>query len=333
MIMVLKPQRLSIRDFRKGIMKKFYINVFSFLVLMVMLLAGFDYLSMRDDTRMLIAEWTDSTAFVSENNVTDEIKNYIYKAQTEDGTTKLIVGDSVCRQLFAGLQEANEDFTIIGSNGAITVAGQYILMKEYLEHHPEATDVFLIILPESLERTYDTTWGYQYGVMPFVETNTLRWLDENTLNIISSTYGEFFLNPQVVNRIRLSGINKKIYLNLLRKRSAGYRLTDYFELANQYICKMDELCKERNVNFHLYPCPVSESKKEDMEELIPQFMESEIYPINPSFFEQIYYFPAEQAADGAHFSGDYANQECYNDIISVAFDGDELLEMLGFELL
>lgn len=312
-------------------MKRFYINVASFLVLLVLALTGFDYLSMQEDTGILIAEWTDSTAFISENDVTDEIKNYIYKAQEEDGTTRLIIGDSVCRQLFVGLQEMNKDFTIIGSNGAITVAGQYILMKEYLDHHPEATDVFLILLPESLERTYDTTWGYQYGVMPFVETNTLRWLDQNTLDIISSTYGEFFLKPEIVNGIRSSGVNKKLYLNFLRKRSAGYRLTDYFELADQYICKMDELCKEKNVNFHLYPCPVSEIKKKDIENLVPLFMESGIYPINPSFLERIYYFPAEQAADGAHFSGEYANQECYNDIISIAFAEYELSEQLRFE--
>lgn len=309
-------------------MKKFYINAFSFFSILLLAIVGFDYLSMLDNTKELIAKWTNSTSFLSENTVTDEITNYIHSAQSQDGTTKLIIGDSVCRQMFIDLQEFNDDFTIIGSNGAITMAGQYILAKEYLDSHPDATDVFLIVLPESFERTYDTTWGYQYAVMPFVKTDTLKNLDQNTIDIITSTYGSLSVNPRFVNSMYLSGVNKKIFLNLLRKRSAGYRLNNYFELADQYVCKIDELCKEKNISFHLYPCPVSETKKNSMENLADIFIKSKIYSLNPHFLDMIYYFPAEQAADGAHFSGDYANQECYNDKISAMFAEYELLDML-----
>lgn len=312
-------------------MKKFYINGISFFILFLLAVIGLDFLSMQENTRTLIARWTDSTAYLSENTVTDEIKDYIYSAQSQDGTTKLIIGDSVCRQMFIGLQEYNPDFTIIGSNGAITMAGQYLLAKEYLDNHPDATDVFLIVLPESFERTYDTTWGYQYAVMPFVATDTLKNLDQNTIDIIASTYGDFSLNPHFVNSMYSSGVNKKLYLNFLRKRSAGYKLSNDFELADQYVCKIGELCRERNVSFHLYPCPMSETRKDYIENLTASFMESKICALNPSFLDMAYYFPAEQAADGAHFSGDYANQECYNHIISTMFEGYELLDMLRLQ--
>lgn len=312
-------------------MKKFYLNGISFFIILLLGIIGLEYLSMREDTRALIARWTDSTAFLSENTVTDEIKDYIYRAREQDGSTKLIIGDSVCRQMFIGLQEYNDDFTIIGSNGAITVAGQYLLAKEYLDNHPNATDIFLILLPESFERTYDTTWGYQYAVMPFVATDTLKNLDQNTLDIIASTYGELSLNPYFVDSMYSSGVNKKLYLNFLRKSSSGYKLSNDFELADQYVCKIDELCRERNVSFHLYPCPMSETRKEYIEDLDASFKESKIYSLNPAFLDMAYYFPAEQAADGAHFSGDYANQKCYNEKISAMFEGYELLDMLRLE--
>lgn len=332
MIMELQQQPLFIQDFsmRWQIMKKFYINLVVFFAILIIALAGLDYLSMLEETRTFIAELTDSTDYFI-NNGSAEIKPYIARAQTQDGTTKLIIGDSVCRQMFLGLQEYNSDFTIIGSNGAITVAGQYILAKEYLDNHPEATDVFLILLPESLGRTFDTTYGYQYTVMPFAETNTLGELDKNTLDIMASVYGDVFLNPRVVTAIDLSGINRKLYLNLLRDNATGYTLSNYFEIADQYVVKISDLCKERGVNFHLYPCPVSEIKKEEIDSLEEAFAESEIYRLNPNYLNMVYYYSADQAADGTHFSGDYANQKCYNEKIMSIFVDRELLEMLKFQ--
>ena len=125
-------------------MKRFYVNGISFIMILFSVLVGFDLLSMHGSFRQLFSNWTDSASYLERGP--DEIKPYIVKAQFQDDSTKLIIGDSVCRQMFNGLQEYNSDFTIIGSNGAITMAGQYIMTKEYLDNHPNATDVFLIIL-------------------------------------------------------------------------------------------------------------------------------------------------------------------------------------------
>lgn len=312
-------------------LKKFYWKAVQFSAVMLAVVGVFFYLSMVGETRMIIADLTDSAGFISEDFGSDEIERHIAKVRTQDGTTKLIIGDSVCGQMFYELQECNEDFTIAPSNGGITMAGQYILAKEYLENHPNATDIFLIVIPDSFERTFDTTWGYQYTAMPFVETDTLKDLDEDTVRIMESVYGSFFMKPSIVHAIHLSGMSQKIYLNVLRKRTAGYTLNHFYELADRYVYKIYEMCRERGVAFHLYACPVADTRVEEIKDLDSTYGESAIYAVNPDFYKDIYYFPAKQAEDGRHFSGEYANQEHYNEMIRRTFEGKELVEMLKFE--
>ena len=310
-------------------MKRFYVKGISFIMILFSVLVGFDLLSMHGSFRQLFSNWTDSASYLERGP--DEIKPYIVKAQFQDDSTKLIIGDSVCRQMFNGLQEYNSDFTIIGSNGAITMAGQYIMTKEYLDNHPNATDVFLIILPQSLGRTFDTKWGYQYAVMPFVETNTINDLDDSTLKIMDGTYGKVFLNKKVVNALYLSAVNRKIYLNYISNRTDGYILSNHFELSDQYVVKMAELCESKGVDFYMYPCPVCEIKKESVDSIKDEFMESQTYNINPQFISMIQYYPTGQATDGTHFSGDYANQDVLNEKIKQLYSSEVLLKYLKFE--
>ncbi len=310
-------------------MKRFCINGISFILIAFAILVGLDLLSMHGSFRQLFANWTDSASYFGGGP--DEIKPYIAKVQSQDGTTKLIIGDSVCYQMFNGLQEYNPDFTIIGSNGAITMAGQYILTKEYLDNHSNATDVFLIVLPESLGRTFDTRWGYQYSVMPFVDTDTIHNLDGNTLKVLSDTYGKIFLNKKVVRSLYLSAVNRKIYLNYIANRTAGYVLSNYFELSDQYVVKMAELCGNKGVSFHLYPCPVCEIREELIDSINDAFIESKTYNINPQFIEMVQYYPAEQASDGIHFSGEYVNQDLLNEKIQQLYSNEILLDYLKFD--
>lgn len=310
-------------------MKAFCKKVCIFIMVFCLFCVGMEYMSIKEPGRSLIARVTDSEDYISGNVGSDEIKPYIKQVRTEDNTTKLIIGDSVCRQMFKGLQEYNNDICIVGSNGAITMAGQYILAEQYLEHHPAATDIFLVVLPASLYSTFDTKYGYQYTVMPFVETDTLKLLDENTVEAMQSVYGRFFMQPKVVDLIDKSAINRKIYLNELRDRSKGYNAG--LELADRYLCRIYELCEEREVQFHLYSCPVSESKRESVENMMDQYEQSNLYQFFPDFLKDVHYFPDEQFRDGTHFSDDYMTQESINEKILEMYADTRLLQVLKME--
>lgn len=311
-------------------MKKFMIKAGLFTVLIVVFCVIADYMSMHKTWNLVIAQFTNSEEFIADVG-TDEIKPYIDKVQEQDDTEILIVGDSVCHQMFSGLQEYNDKICIVGSNGAITMAGQYILVEEYVKNHAAATDVYLMVLPESLSRTYDTMWGYQYAVMPFVQTNTLHLLDENTISGIKSSYGEISIQPWLVKLVDASAVNRKIYFNLIKKYGKSYKQTSDSELADQYISKMYQLCEENGITLHLYACPVADSRQQEMDALEVKFADTWLKQHYPDYFENIVYFPAKQAADGIHFSGDYAQQANYNEKIQLMLNKSELLETLVLE--
>lgn len=312
-------------------MNTFYKKIAIFISLFTLLCIGLDYMSMHDPWRIVFARLTDSEEFISMNVGSDEIIPYIEQVQTKDNTTTLILGDSVCRQMFKGLQQYNEDICIAGSNATVTMAGQYILAEEYIRNHPNATNIYLMVHPTSLCGTFSTTFGYQYTVMPFVETNTLRLLNDNTIENMKSVYGDFFMKPQIVQLIEKSAINRKLYLNVLKKYKTGYEQKTTFEIADQYIRQIYELCEKNNIGFHLYACPVAESKYQIVKELQDDYDNTWMKTQFPNYFDNILFFPDEQSADGTHFSGEYESQTHYNEKISKILADTKLLDNLKLD--
>lgn len=315
-------------------MRKFVVKSFAFLVVLIVLFLGIEALSVSDEYRFVIARLTNSEQYIQVNTGSDEIKPYIQKVQEKNDYTKLIIGDSVCHQMYAYLQEYNDDVCIAGTNAGITMAGQYIIAEQFLENHENATDIYLIVIPGSLRQTFDTNYGYQYTVMPFAETDTLQLLDDNTIEQMESVYGKLFMKKEIVWLIDRSAINRKLYLNEIKKiaklRDEGY----VSDAAIQYIDKLKKLCEEKGVELHLYPGPVRDT--EDMHDYVEnlfrgEYEESVLFKHYPEYVNGIWYYPEEQFRDGVHFGGEWANQEAYNEKIKEMYRGTELVESLLFE--
>lgn len=169
-------------------------------------------------------------------------------------------------------------------------------------------------------------------LMPFVEMEALDDLDEETIHIMKETYGgSLFLRRFMVKWIDRSAINRKLYLNTLRDYSDGYMPENPLEIAEHYILKLDALCNERGIHLHLLPGPVSEEKREEMMRIKEMYEQSPLHRLNPNFFEDIYYFPAEQAGDSIHFSGEYDTREHLNSVIRKMLTDDELMGALKLE--
>lgn len=315
-------------------MKKFYGKVLFFILLLVIGVIGIEYASMQDSSRQFIAKVTNSEQYITGNVGSDEIKPYIFEAQKNSSYTKLIVGDSVCHQMYHGLQEYNEDICMLGSNAAITMAGQYILVEEFLKNHENVTDVYLIIIPTSLKTTFDTTWGYQYTAMPFVETNTIQLLEEKTIAQMEDVYGKFFMKAEVVSAMNRSAVNRKIYLNELQKHVVVDNEKEISEVSLTYIEKMKLLCDKKGVKFHLYAGPVADTgEKHELVEvrLKEEYENSVLKKYFPEYLNEIVFYPEEQFTDGIHFGGKWKKQEEYNKKIKEMYEGTELLEQLHFE--
>lgn len=285
------------------------------------------FLSTHEAAKPIIAQWTNCSEYMGESG---RISKY-EAARTQDGTTQLVIGDSICNQMFGGLSSYNPQASILGMDAAFMITGQYLLAEEYLKNHPEATDIFIIMHPLAITRTFDMEWSYRYGVMPYVETDTLQYLDQNTIDIMADTYGSFFLQKDIVSLVENSPICRKLCLNYLLQNKTPYVQEHSFEIADQYVKKLHDLCQKNNVQLHLYSSPVAENYRKQVEELALEYQGTWMSLQYPDYLNDIFFYPDEWAEDLSHFSGEYAERNELNEIIREAYGGTALLKNIKLE--
>lgn len=298
-------------------MKKLVLKTLLFSVLLSLVLVGVLILSAKEPYKKLISVATNSTEYGSGyNQGACEIIPYIYKVQTKDAYTKLILGDSVCFRMFSELQDLNKDYCIAGTNRGVTMAGQYILAEQFLENHPDATEIYLVVIEDSLLTDFETGYGYQYAVMPFIETDTFTGIEADTLHDLKSVYGSFFLNKEMVMLIEHSDLNKKLYYNLLNKVNPKFSTLEIPDVSITYIEKMYRLCEEKGVTLYLVPEPLKdvEERRELEAQIRTSYETSPLYELFPDYFEQLQYLPPDMFADNVHIAG---TREELNDVIRI----------------
>lgn len=305
-------------------MLKMFWKCYLFSLIMITLCAGILVLSARDPFRPIIAAVTDSRDFMEESGMLPGFE----RARQRDGTTQLVTGDSICRQMLAPLEKYNPEKSVLATNAALMMPGQYLLAREYLQNHPGTTDVFLIMHPLTLTRTFDLEWGYRYAAMTYVETDTFPYLEERTRKAMEGAYGAFFLNKDVVWMIENSPVCRKIGLSYMNTHGKVYEQSHPFEIADLYVEKLYKLCLENGVSLHLYSSPVAEYYREEMTALAGDYEQTEMSGLFPDYMKDIWYYPDEWTEDLSHFSGEYAGREQLNEILEQAYGQTPLWEGL-----
>ena len=97
----------------------------------------------------------------------------------------VVLGDSVAHQIYAEGQESGQ-FWSLASNQAITMVGQWILLRKFADHNDmRGRRVFLVMLPGSLAEGLDSNLTFHYFLKPFYRSSE-----------------DFDLSPLVRERIR-----------------------------------------------------------------------------------------------------------------------------------
>lgn len=299
-------------------MKKFVGKMGLFLCLFLAVLLLLDLLSAKPPFRGWLAALTKSSDYpVGEMEVDDAIR----KVEKQSAATKLVIGDSVCKQLFDGLAEKNEDYCFAGNNRAVTMAGEYVLIKDFLEHHENIKEVYLLVGMDALQAELDVDFGYQYVVLPFGNAGLLPEFKEETEREMKELYGAFFLQEPVIKLVGESSVNRKLYLNYLKdtgmRKSAEEINGKISENTARYLPEIAALCKENGVDFYLLPTVIAdeEDRHSQAELLEKSVVEQGLEIYFTEYFCNITYYPSEQFCDGVHFGGEFDNQRAFNEKI------------------
>ena len=302
-------------------MRKFWKKLFVFMVIYMAAIGVFILLSADEKLRLPIAELTNSNEYTYEEFGPNEIIPYIERVQEQNEYTKLVLGDSVCNQIFERYYDLNDEYCICGTNQAISIAGQYILAEEFVKNHKEVTDIYLVIIMDSLATEYSAQLGYQYAVMPFVETGTIKNLDENTRKEISDMYGYFFCLRPVVEIVHKSPMCMKIYLNLLDQKDKiiSTKSTGLVsDVTYQYLIKFKELCDYKGIRFHLIPGPHADNSAQHQREerIRGELKTCEVYQEIENYLDQIPYYPEDLFRDRIHFDENKLEDDFFDELAS-----------------
>ena len=301
-------------------MKKLLLKFICIAAFVAVLLFVLEFFSMQDGTRETVAKLTNSSDYLAEGSGTTDIVPMIESVRSADDKTVLVIGDSIARQMFTVMNDDCPDTRIACVNAAINVSGQYMLAAEFLDSHPDATDVWLFAHPLTLTRTYDLELGYGYAVTPFAIAGSLKYLDDETIDQMASVYGRLALNGKFASYVDESPLNRKLFYGYIRMHNSEYEQSNAYEITSLYVLKLKELCEERNVTFHFHSSPSTEFYRGKIEETRSDFEISLLSQAYPDYLDSVYYFPTEWSDDCTHFGGEYANREVYDDIVNEAYD-------------
>lgn len=249
--------------------------------------------------------------------------------KTDNNYTKLIVGDSVSYFMFTPLQEYNDNYLIASTSRPFTMAGQYMVIKQFLDAHPDASEVYLFFSKDSWESLIDPQCGYQNTVVPFIEAGVFDELENITREEMYEEYSRFFVNPFVVKLYYNSKMNHKLVLNTImsyHEKLLGEDMSKMYEttegclspVSELYLDKAMDLCNEKGVELHLMHDPLAdtEAKHNELEEEKQDFINSGYMDVATDYFDSVIFYPEEQFVDGVHYgTSDKLQRDAIRDII------------------
>lgn len=224
-----------------------------------------------------------------------EVYHSIKKSlQKKTNTNVLILGDSVAKQLYDN-NDYNDSIYSLACNQAISVAGQYFLLHNFLSKHEdkEKLDIILIYLPLSFNNNLDQKYTFQYFVKPFYNDAYLPLMTNDCKKQIEKIPFYNWSQNKVIKESNWSPNfpNPKIKF-------------DISEISRDYLIKMDSLCQEENVNsFKIYCPPISSSVNEaDLEYFKVKVDELNLSDLFDSYFDGLVRLNENQFnADQIHF--------------------------------
>lgn len=291
-------------------------------LLVFMITAGLSFLSVQEGFNSMIDMLTNSVSYQGVGKI--ETIDLLERVKQSKGAPKLVMGDSVANQIYS--YKDNETYEILCGNMSMTLVWQYVFAEEYLNLHSKTEEIILCIVPETLEKSFETERTYSYMLIPLLESGKMEVLGETEKKLLSEMYGSFFITPKMIERIGSSGLNTKLYLNGVQKfyelfpgKKEEVEKKDEidFTISQLYIGKIKELCDNRGVGFRLLPNPVKDipENREKLKLLEEKYRQSSLYEINPEFFDQVLLFEEEMFKDELHFKDEFLEKGGKDEII------------------
>ena len=285
-------------------MKQFIIKTISFFLIASIALTSFELYEINYRKKYMMKV------------IGSEVYWSILKSKTKKQVKKLLLGDSVAKQLYDNY-EYNDSIYSLCCNQAVTMAGHYFLLNNFLETNKDQLpeEIIMMYFPFSLVNNVDM-YAYNYLLKPFYNDEYKKLMDDYLLEQIKKI--PFYYISQFPF-IKTSNYSPEYYLE--------YEKEGLFSTVSKiYLEKIVQLCNEKNVAFRFEPAPIKEGNKETVEYY--KQIKTNLPDIGSEmldyYFENIRYFEDSLFRDFGHFKREYIP----HDYLNLEKNGIDSLEIL-----
>jgi hypothetical protein len=228
----------------------------------------------------------------------------ISKSKQKKKAKKILIGDSVARQLFPNTT-SNDTINSLACNQAIGLVGHFILLNNYLNAGNKVDTVYMLFTPFSYNNNLNQIFTYQYFLKPFYKGEYLP-LFTHTVNeqINKIPYFKICQYPLI--------LTSNWAPDFISKDKAEY--TFLSPVSVEYLIKIKELGVKNNFKLIFLPPLLSLSEKPNVDKMD----RSEVAKTNldlefENYFKGIIYLDDTNFVDGAHLKYPQKYSEYYKD--------------------
>lgn len=237
-------------------------------------------------------------------------------AEEKTEYTKVIIGDSVARLIFApDYQEETDEVCYLATNQAITVLGNYILLNRYLENNPQTEEVYYIVRPQSLANPLWFNFSFQYFIVPFYNDTYKQYIDDDTRKYIEDRFGKLYATNDIVKSfIENNAYYMDVYLNNVLEQQLEVRDEKHLsDLTIKYLPKIKELCDCHGVKLKVLAAPLPDTQdNHEWADFEKQIEDNGLTGLLGDYIDGIDYYPESAFGDEAHFTQEYLDSEREN---------------------
>ena len=267
---------------------KFFIRKVLLYLLVVFLIALPGEIYMIKDTKICIIKGISGS----------EVLYAINKSHTKKVVRRIIIGDSVGNQLYPSGNDYDSTVSL-ACNGEITMAGQYFLLKNFIDANEEVIpeEVILLITPFSLSNDVDE-YAYQNFLKPFPPSKYSVYYTEHLTQRIHSIPLFWTANLPF---IQTSNYTPQWAI------PSPQSVKSISPLSYEYLLKIDSITSKNNMAFRMVSTPVRDDRKKEIEsfwkDLDPYYLEQLFHLLQP-YKESIVFMPADCYVDNLHLCVD-----------------------------
>lgn len=219
----------------------------------------------------------------------------ILRAQSGIRSDTIYIGDSVGNQFFRFENTPNS----LTANGAILMAGHYMLASIAVENNPGIKKIVLATVPTELFRDFEKQATYNNLLKPFFSFSNLKYFSPLVYRKMRKKPLSFLCIFKAVKVLPFSDIN------------FSNNVEDHFGMSDislEYLVKLKNMCDEKNIELKLVSLPVPAfrlKESNDWEKLRRLINEKHMEEIFGDYLDKVIYIDPQCFKDRLHLKNQY----------------------------